>query len=222
MASKELRKALREYGRKVMRDLLKDRPKLFAALEEFANIQSDPAAWGQFRKRWPSFFPESEYERVAQGLKPSVFPYPYWLGQIWYGGETEPYLRILLGVESGNATLSEGTPEEAWIADMSQIPAELHADWNEGIFRYQSVCHFQRALYLLFLDSWRARVCEKCDAKFIAKRAAQKFCSTDCSEAMQREFRRRWWAANGAAWREKRNKSKLKEKGGKNGARKTR
>jgi hypothetical protein len=222
MQSAELRKALRGFDRKVMSDLRKDRPKLFAALEEFANIRPDPAGWAQFRKRWPNFFPDSDYDRVAEGLKPSVFDYPYWLNQIWRGGETEPYLSVLLGIASGSAALSEGTPEESWIAALSSIPAELYADWDEGIFRYRGACDFQRALYLLFLDSWKARVCEKCDAKFIAKRAAQKFCSTDCSEAMQREFRRRWWAANGTAWRKKRNNSKLKEKGRKNVTHKTR
>jgi hypothetical protein len=222
MQSPELRKVLRQYDRKVMRDLRRDRRKLFLALGDFANIRSDAEGWAHFRKRWPNFFPESEYDKVAEGQKPSVFDYSYWLDQIWKGGETEPYLRILLGIESAPEPAAEGTPEDSWIVGMPSIPAQFYADWDEGVFRYQGTCDFQRALYLLFLDSWRARVCERCSTKFIAARAAQKFCSTDCSDAMQREFRRRWWAEHGAAWRQKRKESKLKKRGGKNVTYKTR
>jgi hypothetical protein len=223
MQSPELRKVLRRYDRKVIRDLRRDRRKLFLALGEFANIRSDAEGWAHLRKRWPNFFPESEYDQVAEGQKPSVSDYPYWLDQIWKGGETEPYLRILLGIDSAPEPADEGSPEDSSIVGLSSIPAQFYADWDEGVFRYQGACDFQRALYLLFLDSWRARVCEKCDTKFIAARAAQKFCSTDCSEAMQREFRRRWWAEHGETWRQKRKVVKSKKKGGKkNGARKTR
>jgi hypothetical protein len=210
---------MQQYERRIMRDLRRDRPKLFLALGEFANIRSDADGWAHFRKRWPNFFPESEYDKVAEGQKRSVRNYPHWLDQIWYGGETDPHLRILLGIESAP---TEGTPEDAWISDLATIPARFYADWDEGVFRYEGACDFQRALYLLFLDSWRARVCEKCGTKFVAARAAQKFCSTDCSQAMQREFRRRWWAEHGAAWRQKRKESKLKKRGGKNVTHKTR
>ncbi|HEY6765270.1 MAG TPA: hypothetical protein VI386_10880 [Candidatus Sulfotelmatobacter sp.] len=212
----------RRYDRIVMRDLRKDRRKLFLALEELANIRPDADGWAHFRKRWPNFFPELEYDKLAEGQKPSIFAYSYWLDQIWRGGETEPYLLILLGIDSPPEPEEEGTPEDSWIVDLASIPAQFSADWDEGIFRYQGTCDFQRALYLLFLDSWRARVCEKCGTKFIAARAAQKFCSTDCSAAMQREFRRRWWAEHGAAWRKKREVVKLKMKGGKNVTGKTR
>jgi hypothetical protein len=222
MQSPELRKMLQGYERRVMRDLRRDRRKLFLALGEFANIRSDAEGWAHFRKRWPNFFPESEYDKVARCEKPSIFDYSYWLNQIWIGGETEPYLRILLGIESALEPADEGTPEDSWIVGLSSIPAQFYADWDEGIFRYEGGCDFQRALYLLFLDSWRARVCEKCGAKFIAARAAQKFCTTDCSAAVQREFRRRWWAEHGAAWRQKRRESNLKKRGGKNVTRKTR
>jgi hypothetical protein len=221
MQPPDLRKQSQRYYRKIMRDLRRDRPKLFEALEEFANIRCDVGGWAHFRKLWPNFFPSHEYEAVAHASRRSILKYPYWLNQIWAGGETEPALPILLGIDL-NPEQTEGTPEEAWFSDLASIPAQFYADWDEGVFRYQGGCDFQRALYLLFLDSWRARFCEKCNAKFIAARAAQKFCSTDCSGAMQREFRRRWWAEHGAAWRQKRNMSKSKQKGEKNVTRKTR
>jgi hypothetical protein len=210
MRSPEVRTIFRSYERRIMRELRRDRTKLFRALAEFANLRDDVEGWTHFRKRWPNFFPEAEYDRVKLGEKPSISDYPYWLHQVWIGGETEPHLRILLGIESA---AKEGTPEDAWLSGLATIPAHFFADWDEGVFRYEGACDFQRALYLLFLDSWRARFCQKCDAKFIAVRAAQKFCTTDCSEAMQREFRRRWWAKHGEQWRKKRKKAK--SKGGK-------
>jgi hypothetical protein len=221
MRSPELRKVLQRYQRMVMRDLRRDRRKLFLALGELVNIRSDVEGWAHFRKRWPNFFPESEYDKVAHGQKPSVFDYPYWLNQIWVGGENEPYLRILLGIESPPEPADEGTLEDSWLVGISSIPAGFYADWDEGVFHYEGACDFQKALYLLFLDSWRARVCEKCGARFIAARAAQKFCSTDCSEAMQREFRRKWWAEHGAAWRQRRKELKMRKKGRKNVTHKT-
>lgn len=214
---------MHKYERMVERDLRRDRPKLFRALEEFANMRPDAQGWVHFRKRWPNFFLESEYDRVATGSRPSIFDYPYWLNQIWAGGETEPCLPILLGIDP-NLVLTEGSPEDAWFSGLRSIPPRrFHTDWESGVFRYEGGCDFQRALYLLFRESWRARFCEKCNTKFIARRAAQKYCSTECVGSMQRELKRKWWAEHGESWRHKRNLSKSKRKGrGKNVTRKTR
>jgi len=105
---------------------------------------------------------------------------------------------------------------------MSSLPGKFDADWDEGVFTYEGACNFQRALYLLFRESWRARVCEKCDAKFIARRAAQKYCTTDCSEEMQRELKLKWWDKHGEAWRKGRKTLKSQKKGSSNGPRKAR
>ena len=208
----EDRQLFRRYQRIVERRLIRDRPKLFRALEEFANMRSDQAGWRGFRKRCPDFFPEHEYDRAMQGLEPSILGYPYWLHQIWVGGETVPALHIMLGVDTAP---TEGTPEDAWYSDLATIHSKFLADWGEGVFCYEGACDFQRALYLLFRESWRARVCEQCDAKFIAKRKAQKYCSSDCSENIQRELKRKWWAEHGETWRQRR-------KAGKHGSRKAR
>jgi hypothetical protein len=200
----ENRRLFQRYERSAERDLRRARPRLFRALEQFANIRSDKEGWAHFRKLWPDFFPSDEYERAVQGLKPSILDYPYWLNQIWRGGETNPYLRILLGIETAPGSEDDGTPEESWIVGLSSIPSKFDADWNEGVFTYEGTCNFQRALYLLFRESWRGRVCEKCGANFIARRAAQKYCSTDCSESMQRELKQKWWTEHGETWRKKR------------------
>jgi hypothetical protein len=219
----ELGRMEQEYERRVERDLQRDRPKLLSALEEFANMRSDTDGWAHFRRRWPNFFPETEYDNVAGNSRPSIADYPYWLGQIWTSGETEPCLPILLGIDP-NPVQTEGTPEEAWFSGLRSIsPQRFHADWEYGIFRYQGGCDFQRALYLLFRESWRARICEKCGAKFIARRAAQRYCTRECSQDMQRELKRKWWAEQGKTWRRKRKSSKsTRGKEDQHGTRKTR
>jgi|HubBroStandDraft_6_1064221.scaffolds.fasta_scaffold52635_3 hypothetical protein len=219
MQSPEIRRLFREHDRKLERDLQRDKPKLFEALEHFANIGSDEERWAQFRKRWPQFFPEEEYDRAAAGSERSILGYPHWLDQIWFGGEAEPHLKIMLGIDDAP---EDGTPEGAWVADLSTIRAHFHVDWDEGAFRYRGACDFQRALYLLFRESWRARICEKCAIKFIARRVAQKYCSTDCSESIQRELKQKWWAEHGETWRRRRKESKHKKQGEQDGTRKAR
>lgn len=210
----ELRKMFERHERKLERELRRDRPKLFRALEQFANIRQDREGWTHFRNLWPNFFPAWEYDSAVEGSTPSIFSYPYWLDQVWRDVEIVPCLEILFGIERAP---TEGNAEEASLADLSSIqPQEFSLDWNKGAFRYHGGCDFQRALYLLFRESWRARVCEKCDAKFIARRATQKYCSTDCSENMQRELKRKWWAAHGETWRQERQTSTPKGKGRKN------
>ena len=221
MQPPEVRRALQERERKLDNELRRDKRKLFEALGEFANIPSKrwSHSWSHFRKRWPNFFPEEEYKRAAKGSVPNVLGYPSCLDQAWMGEAS--LLRLLLGIDAAYR-LDELSPEDMWLADLCSIAPKFFLDWDEGIFRYRGACDFQRALYLLFLESWRARFCAKCSAKFIARRAAQKYCSTDCSENIQCELKRKWWDEHGRAWRRDRKRSTSKRKGGINGTRKTR
>jgi hypothetical protein len=215
-AEKALRQLFRKSERSIERDLRKERARLFRALGEFANIRPDQKAWSHFKKRWPHFFPKAEYERAEESSSQSVRDYPRWLRQVWLG-DPAPLLQ-LLGIKAE----PQMPGDTSQLLDIHLIPAQFFVDWDEGIFRYRGMCSFQRALYLLFRESWRARVCERCSAAFIARRVAQRYCTTDCSDAIQRELKRRWWAEHGETWRQERKVVKSKKKGGKNGARKTR
>jgi hypothetical protein len=215
-AEKALRRLIRESERSIERVLRKERPRLFRALGEFANVRPDKKAWSHFRKRWPNFFPKAEYERAEDHVTRSVRDYPRWLHQVWLGNSAS--LLQLLGIKA--KPQMPGDSSQA--LDIHLIPAQFFADWDEGVFRYHGMCSFQRALYLLFRESWRARVCERCSAKFIARRVAQKYCTTDCSDAVQRELKRRWWDEHGETWRQQRKEPKLKKRGGKNVTHKTR
>ena len=212
-AESRLKKLFRKFNREVETELQKDRRKLFKALEEFANILPNKEAWIHFRKRWPRFFPVAEYEKVENGKLDSIANYPELLREVWDGSPS--FLLPLLGVDAE----SPFNDEQA-TAKVHRIPAQFFADWDEGVFRYRGMCDFQRALYLLFRESWRARTCEKCRSKFIAMRVAQKYCSTDCSESVQRELKLTWWKQHGERWRAAR-KSLKSMKGRKHGTRKT-
>jgi hypothetical protein len=215
-AEKKLRELLRKFARSIERDLQKERPTLFRGLEDFANVQPGPKAWSQFKRRWPKFFPKAEYDLAEQDAPHSVRDYPRLLNQIWLGNSES--LLPLLGIKAEPQI--PGEPSQA--SDVHIIPAQFFADWDEGVLHYRGMCQFQRALYLLFRDSWRARVCEKCGTRFIARRVAQKYCTTDCSDAVQRDLKRRWWAEHGETWRQKRKVVKSKRKGEKNVTQKTR
>jgi hypothetical protein len=215
-AEKALRQLFRKSEQKIERDLRKERPRLFRALAEFANIRADEKAWAHFEKRWPKFFPSAEYERAKENSSQSVRDYPRWLHRVWLGDQA-PLLQ-LLGIKAEPQMPGNTSP----VLSIHLILAQFFADWDEGVFRYHGMCAFQRALYLLFLESWRARVCERCDEKFIARRKAQKYCMKDCSDAAQREVKSRWWAEHGDKWRKKRKGVKSKRKGRKNGDPKTR
>jgi hypothetical protein len=215
-ADRALKKLVHKFNRDIEHGLRKDRLKLFKALGEFANIRSDDEAWFHFRSRCPRFFPKGEYEKAQKGLPESVRDYPPLVREVWDGG-TAPLLP-LLGVKAE-------TPfhdDQARVAGIYRLPAHFFPNWDEGIFLYQSGCDFQRALYLLFRQSWRARTCENCGNKFIARRVAQKYCTTDCSESVQRELKLKWWAQHGETWRRTQKVSKSKRKGGSNANRKAR
>lgn len=218
----KVRRAFEQHERKVERELKRDRRRLFRALAEFANMRLDAGGWAHFRNRWPNFFPEVDYDRVAANETPGIFDFPFWVGEIWRGGETDPYLGVMLGIRP-TPKADDLNPEEASALRLRSIPPDLFAlDWTTGTIVYHGGCDFQRALYLLFRESWRARICEACESKFIAQRVGQKYCSTDCSERMQREVKRKWWNKHGETWRKERGSSAPKKKGRKNGTQKAR
>jgi hypothetical protein len=215
-AERELKKLVRQFNREIEDGLRKDRPKLFEALGEFVNIRSDKEAWSHFRNRWPRYFPLTEYGKAEKNLPESVRDYPKWLREIWDGYTAS--LLPLLGVKADTPFQKE----QALVAGIYCLPAYFYPDWDGGILLYQSGCDFQRSLYLLLRESWRARACENCGNRFIARRVAQKYCTTDCSEHVQHELKLKWWTEHGKRWRQKRKVSKSKEKGGNNANRKAR
>lgn len=74
-------------------------------------------------------------------------------------------------------------------------------DWSARTVAYVSHIDFQRAVWLLFRDSWRAKVCPKCSAYFLVQKSAQMYCSLSCSNAVHQASSLRWWKEKGAGRR---------------------
>jgi hypothetical protein len=56
-------------------------------------------------------------------------------------------------------------------------------------------------------NTWRAKHCANPDCPtpyFIAAKRSYKYCSPDCADPAQKQFKREWWSKNGPGWRKKR------------------
>lgn len=131
------------------------------------------------------------------------------------------YLEYVLGLETRytanppegflDATLPDQAFRDGWVALQSKHKgaycagsADVLPQWRPSQFEYVSSNDFQRAVYLLLRESWRARVCRRCGRYFIADKAAQMFCSTPCSNRSKLEIGRRYWHEKGISLRDQR------------------
>src|SRR5262249_47987835 len=74
-------------------------------------------------------------------------------------------------------------------------------NWTSGCVEYISHLDFQRAIWLLFSESWRAKICPKCSTYFLAQKPPQLYCSVGCSNAVHRASSLNWWREKGSAKR---------------------
>lgn len=177
---------------------------LLRALTDFVNLSDTPESITFFRKRWPNFFPESLYDAAHQS--PVEFPGRAFsecrkkLAAIWRGDRAQDWaLTALLDI-----AFNIRFDVNAMGNERNEPYARLSVDWKTGLFQYRSDVRFHQALWLLLRQSWRAKVCAHCSACFLARRSAQRYCCTDCSELAQRDLKRRWWRKHGNAWRAER------------------
>jgi hypothetical protein len=90
--------------------------------------------------------------------------------------------------------------------------AQFWPDWSSGNVAYVSQINFQRAVWLFFRDSWRAKVCPKCSRYFFAQKSAQLYCSLSCSNSAHQASSLRWWKEKGSRRRAARMKVSKKER----------
>jgi hypothetical protein len=76
--------------------------------------------------------------------------------------------------------------------------ASFAAEWNAGVIDYNSQLDFQRAVWHLFRQSWRAKVCPKCSTYLLVGKPAQLYCSLNCSGAAHRASALTWWKQKGS------------------------
>jgi hypothetical protein len=85
-------------------------------------------------------------------------------------------------------------------------------DWSTGDVAYISQIDFQRAIWLFFRESWRAKVCPKCSTYFFVQKSAQLYCSLSCSNSAHQASSLRWWKEKGSRRRAARMKASDKER----------
>lgn len=174
-----------------------------------------PSAWqlfkfyqGCLRKLWSGDFASQKYNGTVFLDGPYL---NYLLGlDVQYSrhgvrGYTDATLTDFDELPSAWAKILETFPT-AWVTRASVIP-----DWTSGQFLYGPVNKFQKALKLLFLESWRARICRRCHRYFIADKNAQAFCSTACSGGNKRARFVKYWKEKGAKRRAARRHSKKRK-----------
>lgn len=57
---------------------------------------------------------------------------------------------------------------------------------------------YQEVIMMLFVDPWRARICEICGNHFIKEVQRDRYCSNACSKEAIRRRHNRWWREQGS------------------------
>jgi hypothetical protein len=197
----------------------------YAGLEELVNVGDSDQDFRAFATKCRSFWPLDtqdpsigllRWDIAAHGV---FLAFRNYLRKVWVSDRQAveyAYLSVLLGLD---VDFADRPDEECWSfqrAEVNEAWAELRKTypqvgvgirpgvypvWGSGVFTYVPDNDFQRAVYQLFLETWRARVCPRCSRYFIAQKAAQIYCSTKCGGGVKRERSLEWWRREGAARR---------------------
>lgn len=87
--------------------------------------------------------------------------------------------------------------------------AKFWPDWHTRTVMYSPGNDFQRAIWLLFTQSWRAKVCPGCSTYFLVSKPAQIYCGLSCSSAAHQASSLKWWREKGLQRRTARSKKRL-------------
>jgi hypothetical protein len=213
-----------------------EKARLFAGLEKFANLRDTYEVYRDFLVQWPTFLPAlikyiDEDKAEARPLDWSApechrfaLIYRDALRRLWIKDQ-EALGRglgsFVLGINSFFVTgLEPYIPglDHAWSqvkARYSRLeiePPTLFMHWGSGAFLFNPITDFQRAVYILFRESWRAKVCPCCSGFFIAQKAPQIYCTPHCYGMTKQRRGLDWWRQHGDEWRKARKASTEKSK----------
>jgi hypothetical protein len=198
-------------------------------LERFANCGDSPENYQALSKAFPSFWPVSLKDGGGRDLSwvpeaHRVFLFfrdllrRFWTrnpltlkdgiaASLLFGTMHDSELKSILSGQFANEALDRALAPLRNSLPGKRISGNLGArfwvDWSARTVDYISYVDFQRAVWLLFCESWRARVCPLCKLYFVAEKPSQKFCSTTCSNRSRLASNLNWWNKHGEAWRKK-------------------
>lgn len=216
------------------------RRRLIRGLERFANAGDTLEAYKALSKAWTAFWPSRiqtgpsgesqvlDWQDECHGI---FLVYRDALRSVWSNDprvlKEEP-LMLLLGLDNALTRVERGAIltgtlaplNDAWRQLAAHYPNAYQASypfvcaiWATGDFDYSPLNDFQLAAYMLFRESWRAKVCLRCSQYFVAGKPAQLYCSSACSNAAHRDQALNYWRAEGAARRSaRRNKPQAKDR----------
>lgn len=206
----------------------------FGRLEKFANLDSHLSAFEAFALEHPTFAPVQFYDAALSekaqnhpvGWRPDFYGlfriFRDLLRDVWERG-SNPELAVLLGIDARawqiisrqtkagfldsvfggyEASLQKEMP--AISENYFAVPSRVYPDWKSGSFRYEADTDFRRAVYELFRQSWRAKVCPDCCKYFIADKPPQRYCSSKCYGAAKLHRDREFWRRKGTVRRRER------------------
>jgi hypothetical protein len=197
-----------------------DKLRLWKGLERFVNCGDSEEERKALQRAFPDLCVFPIYLPEACEL---FLYYRDALRRVWKGDRPDSRLFqdvvFLLGLDgfagrypsqfvSAENTFRSKTPAVAYF----HRGARLRPEWESGDFLYGSVNNFQRAFYLLFRESWRARVCPQCATYFVGEKPRQKFCSLSCSNRSRRASNLNWYHRVGVGRRREQSQRKKRRK----------
>ena len=214
------RATIRVFGANKRADV--DAQRLLCWIEDFVNVGNSPADYERFAATHDSFWPIGLHDG-GSGKDLAWTPeahklflaYRDCLGRVWSRDKLaldNVELAFLLGMQPHGYfdPGGFGVPEfvrTAWAA-LPNAHCSMHTwvapVWNVAEFVFYPHNDFQKAVYRLFRDSWRARTCEECCKCFIADKSAQRFCSSRCFGKAKRKRDLAYWRHYGAERRKSR------------------
>jgi len=211
-------------------------------LERFANADESPERYQALAKAFPSFWPLPLEDAKGNDLSWHADAHRLFLffrdslRDLWIRNPATIkegiQVPLLFGIvqQSHLADLLSGKALSSVTLDAALSPLRnLHPgvrlpgssplaffwpDWTSGRVEYVSRTDFQRSLWLLWPESWRAKVCLRCSTYFLAQKPAQLYCSVSCSSAAHRAISLNWWKQKGSRRRAPRKQAE--HDGGKN------
>jgi hypothetical protein len=199
---------------------------LFAALEAFANLGNTIEDLRSFRQQYSWFQPipvrldepDLPHGGLSDALHPLILDVRKVLQLVWRQGGDSGQLcaDTLLGLNQSlfdeGLRAYEADPNYPGLFSEAALRSiqpyrhlinysEIHARWDTGDFDFVTVELFHKAVYYLFRESWRARICPQCARHFIAEKPPQLYCSTACYGTAKRKRDLRWWRKEGAVKR---------------------
>jgi hypothetical protein len=209
------------YPRTSNGQALEDKPKkwYWTGLERFINARDSPEDYRALSKAWPTFWPVNIKGRDPNSpgtaparlnwrdeARPLFVFYRDTLRSIWTRNPATStngtFINALFGLQLPIEQVKKCFPELSPTA----ATTSFYPEWGAGVIRFVSNTDFQRAIWLLFCELWRAKVCPSCSAYFIAEKPAQNYCSISCSGRAHQSNSLKWWREKGAKRRNARTK----------------